>query len=620
MAALGVLAILALRLAVVVAGTSAPATQPAGAARPLAVYVHGRIDAALAQLRDDGDFPAAAGRLRAVFDQVVALAPESDVALFRDADFARRLVEQLSQVPAEDQPGEMLAYLLHNPNLAHTLVFLVKPAEQKPAEVYGTLARLRAHAPGKLEAYASLTAAICLVHQKRPLTRQINENTVQAPDPCDIFDYFVHNEGSMLYGIQRMPAEVLLYVVDTTTPIEQMSWALGRYAGDRSIGDRYFDIKYDTSHLLQHTAKEVTEKGYTLAHILEYGGVCADQAYFTAAVGKAIGVPTAYICAFDADSGHAYVGYLGIEEGKAVWRVDIGRFGGFTYLHGNLLDPQTRQQITDSTLALSAELRGVSEDDRQAAAALTDAAGRLLACAKAAQGFAPPAPAEKVSGILPRPREAKSAAALALLEAGLERCPGYAPGWLTMAQAAAEGQMSPEQKRRWAAVIERFLVSKYPNFAFSLLAPMVRTLAGSAEQNVLWNSLFVMFKDHPDLAAAVRVEQAGMWRGEGKTAQAGQCYEDVFNRFANAGPFVIDALRGAEGLLAGGDKDKVLVLYERVWSQVKPPHRMAPEFMESSVWYRVGKMLIDRLEAAGRRGQAEQVKNKMDNYMTSGGQ
>jgi hypothetical protein len=188
-----------------------------------------------------------------------------------------------------------------------------------------------------------------------------------------------------------------------------------------------------------------------------------------------------------------------------------------------------------------------------------------------------------------------------------------------MAQAAAEGKMSLEQKRRWAAVIERFLNANYPDFAFSLLAPMVRSVEGSSDQNALWNNLFTMFQTHPDLAAAVRVEQARMWNAQQQTALAGQCYEDVLNRYANAGPFVIDALRGAEQLLHATDPGKVVLLYERTWAQIKPPQHMAPEFMAGSVWVRVGRLLIDRLEQANMPSQAEQVRAQMDTYMRSGG-
>jgi hypothetical protein len=148
---------------------------------------------------------------------------------------------------------------------------------------------------------------------------------------------------------------------------------------------------------------------------------------------------------------------------------------------------------------------------------------------------------------------------------------------------------------------------------------MVRTVEGSTDQNALWNNLFNMFQAHPDLAAAVRVEQARMWTKLKQTALAGQCYEDVLNRYANAGPFVLDAVRGAEGLLQSTDPTKVVLLYERAWTQVKPPPRVGPEFMAGSVWYRLGQMLANRLEQAGQQTQAEQVKSQIDHYVRSGG-
>jgi len=41
--------------------------------------------------------------------------------------------------------------------------------------------------------------------------------------------------------------------------------------------------------------------------------------------------------------------------------------------------------------------------------------------------------------------------------------------------------------------------------------------------------------------------------------------------------------------------------------------------MAGSVWVRVGRLLIDRLEQANMPSQAEQVRAQMDTYMRSGG-
>ena len=93
---------------------------------------------------------------------------------------------------------------------------------------------------------------------------------------------------------------------------------------------------------------------------------------------------------------------------------------------------------------------------------------------------------------------------------------------------------------------------------------------------------------------------------QGQGRKAGQCYEDVINRFANAGPFVLDALRGAEELL-GDDRRRVLTLYQQAWNRINRPPNMAGVFFRQTNWYRVGDRYGQRLQEAGLHTDAARV-------------
>ncbi len=83
---------------------------------------------------------------------------------------------------------------------------------------------------------------------------------------------------------------------------------------------------------------------------------------------------------------------------------------------------------------------------------------------------------------------------------------------------------------------------------------------------------------------------------------------DVVERFSNDGPFVLDALAGAEKLLVASKRsDQVVTLYEQAWSRTKKPVNFAPEFLTSSNWYRIGKLLADKLKNSGDTVKSEQV-------------
>lgn len=585
---------------------------------PLPKAISAAIAARLDRLAGDGDFAAALADLNTIFDQVIAWAMPKDLDVFREAAFAVRLVSQLSQAP----PGarmELLKYLRASDNLARTLVFLVRPGD-RPADVYALLDRLRRERGAILDRYASLTAAICVVHD-RPFERRVNENRVSAPDAVAIFDYYTANEARMNYGIRQVPAELLVYVVDTTASIEEMNWALARYAGNQAVGRLFFEVKYDYDHLRTGKPKKVTAAGYNLPNILLHGGVCADQAYFAASVGKAIGVPTAVASGAALEGGHSWVGYLQGAGRTAWWNFDSGRYEAYRGVRGVVIDPQSRQAIPDSFVSLLAELVGTTPAGRQNATAMVDAARRMMERMKSGGSAAPPAPPEHAPGTaMSSPREASVAAALDMLELAVRQSPGDRWCWLPVQELARDRRLTLAQKRQWAEAVIRLCGGRYPDFLLTLLGPMIETVDDVREQDRMWNAMFAMFGNRPDLAAAVRMAQGAMWERAGQINSAGLCYYDVIERYSNAGPFVIDALQKAEKALVDSNRaEKVIPLYETTWQRIRPPREMAGPFVAQSVWYRVGKMLAERLEAAGRTQLAQSVRARLAGRIAGGG-
>lgn len=596
---------------------AAVGASPRPNAPPLPKAITAAITARLDRLASDGDFAAATADLGGIFDQVIAWALPKDLDAFREAAFALRLTAQLAQAA----PGtrlELLKYLRANDNLARTLVFLLRP-EDRPADVYALLDRLRRHRGDVLDRYAALAAAVCVVHD-RPFERRINENRLVAPDPPAIFDYYATNESRMNYGMRAVPAELLIYVVDTTASIEEMNWALARYAGNQAVGRLFFDIKYDHEHLRTGRPKKVTVEGYTLPNILLHGGVCADQAYFAAAVGKAIGVPTATASGVALEGGHSWVGYLQGAGRQAWWNFDSGRYEAYRGVRGIVTDPQSRRPVPDSFVSLLAELTGTTPVNRQNATALTDAARRVIELLGDGKGLSPPPLPECAPGsALAGPREACVAAALDLLELAVRQSPGDRRCWLPVQELATARRLSLAQKRHWADAVIRLCGNRYPDFLLTLLEPMVQTVDDFREQDRMWNAMFDMFGNRPDLAAAVRMSQGAMWERAGQTNSAGLCYYDVIERYANAGPFVVDALQKAEKALRdSGRAEKVVGLYESTWQRIRRPREMAGPFVAQSIWYRVGRLLAEKLDEAGQAQRAQTVRAQLAGRMSGG--
>jgi len=303
--------------------------------------VSAKVKAIFTRLQADHDYGRAAKEANELFDVVAIHAPDTDAYAFVDAAYAVRLSHHFEFMPAE-QCDDLLPYLRRFDELAKTLAFLVSDSD-KPVGVYGVLKRLIDACGDKPGVWPTLTAALCVVHDS-PMERKINENTAIADDPVKLFDFYSANESRMLFGIRVVPAELLIYVVDSTAKIDEMKWALAAYRGDTAVGKHFFDVPYDHEHLRTHRPKRISSAGFTLMNIRQFGGICADQAYFASTIGKAIGVPTAYVSGQSGEVSHAWVGFLQRKGTRdAGWNFDIGRYEAYQGIRGVISDPQTRE-------------------------------------------------------------------------------------------------------------------------------------------------------------------------------------------------------------------------------------------------------------------------------------
>jgi hypothetical protein len=141
---------------------------------------------------------------------------------------------------------------------------------------------------------------------------------------------------------------------------------------------------------------------------------------------------------------------------------------------------------------------------------------------------------------------------------------------------------------------------------------MIETVSDPQEQNAMWNTAFAMFQSRFDLAASIRMKQGALWEEQGDTAKAGTCYMDVIQRYADAGPFVLDALRRAEKLLKdSGQEGKVVLLYQACWAKTVPPPANYAQILDESNWYRIGKLYADKLGESGNAAGEKSVLDKL---------
>ena len=553
-----------------------------------------------------------------LFEAAVAYLPKSDLRVLRDIVFVRKLTEQMGKLEEGQVKGVLRIFKKH-PRLAYALVYQIKKADRLK-KVYEILIRLNEKLGKDLDKFANLAAAVCVVHDQR-VTHRINENSTTAMDPLVVYAYYRKNYRSMKFDLLNMPVEHLIYVVDNAVSLNEMNWALANYKRHRAVGRLFFEIRYDYDHFKKGRKKRVTVEGWNLPNIKRYGGVCADQAYFSVAVGKSIGVPTCYTIGKGGSVAHAWVGYLRGRGRRGYWDFNSGRYAEYQGVKGHVTNPQTNRRIADSLVSINAQLLENDQLDRQRAGAYVYAAEFLSERAKSKKAWRVEFPEDLLgkegldSGRRGQVRLAKGEDIRGLVIAGLKASNANIAGWQLVGKMALAGQLSLKDKRFWAGMVNKFCGRYYPDFALEILEPMIKSVADVREQDKLWEGIFGSFRGRKDLAGRVRLLQGEMWEKHKDSRKAGICYLDVVKRFANDGPFAMTALKRAEASLVkinrGGDA--VLELYKIAWRGCKKPKKSA--FSDQSNYYKIGLGYANRLGAAGYGRDAQIVRAEIDTIL-----
>jgi hypothetical protein len=605
-------------LAVVAAMSAAAPAQPPSAVKPrpapvsapakatgLDAPVKERVASILRPLTDDNaDFDKAQRELSELLSQLVVYAPTRDLAAATEPAYALRLVRLARSTGPERRAG-VVRFMLKNDEFARTLLFLMDPGDAKG--VCSLLQRLRVDHENDLNDHPALAAAVCVVHARLYVDR-LNENVVRGMDGVEVYESFLKRSEALAWN-GRVPAELMVYVVDTSASADELDWLASKYAGDMNVGKRYSEIQYDTMSYKTGAPKKVTRAGYNLRNILKFGGVCIDQAYYAANVGKALGIPTAIVYGRNGEMAHAWMGYLEAQGQTIAWNFDSGHYDGYKGVRGTVKDPVShRQNMPDSILGLVAESMSSDRRSRWESVAITDAARHLAQMEKRSRQ-APPTP-DFLPGAKPA-RAVDSAATLEVLEAALRRCPTYTEGWFLLRDLAEAGKLSVKDKVRWAGILDQLCGKKFPDFMVDTLIPMIETEAPEDAQPV-WESLARTLARHPQLAAEVRLAQGRQWEKAGNKNNTWAAYQDIVARYPHDGPFCVEAAERLVALLdSGGKRAQVPTMLDSLWGKIKVPSVPAG-LRQYTNWYLVGKIYARELAARGDKAKADRVARTLD--------
>ena len=305
-------------------------------------------------------WPKAADDLEA---QLEAAYASNGARAFSDTDFQAGL-DQLLWVklglacPATiADPADLKTFVAlgQDPTVSHLFVEKLDPRDAK-ASALAIILKLSEANAADLHEYAALGVAYALVFDQ-PFPRDWPHSQVardEVPigdlDVVQRFNYYVqaNRDHHLVNDLTALSFENLKYLVDSEVKLSEFDYAQKNFVSYSHFSDAYFSVQYATARMSNTQSVYVWPgTSYTLADIKENGGICIDQAYYAAMLGKGLGIPTMRFTGYGMDGAHAWMGYL---SNAGRWELDVGRYEEQDFPKGYAVDPQTWQPIDDATL------------------------------------------------------------------------------------------------------------------------------------------------------------------------------------------------------------------------------------------------------------------------------
>ena len=356
---------------------------------------------------------------------------------------------------------ELLTALLGNSAASAEFFQLLSPLDN-PSEVLEILQKIHRQDPALFAAYPNLALAIAVVYDVPPPPwwphGQVSVAALsrKLPPPEQVFAYYakLDRANATLQRLNRLPAAELKFLVDFVAPFSELDWARKNVPpGLANFDQAYSMVKYRKDRL-ETNQYEWAGGPYTLAAVLQQGGICVDQAYFASTTGKAKGIPTILFRGAGLDGRHAWFGYL---DANQRWLLDCGRYADQKFVVGLAFDPQTWQDINDH------ELLFITERFRALPTYKVSVMNSQFAADYLSEG--------KVDQAWKAAREA------------VNRDPRNLDGWNVLLKAQAA--KSPDLRAKEALLREAVLAfQKYPDLEISFSRQLVESLRARGETSL----------------------------------------------------------------------------------------------------------------------------------------
>ena len=542
-----------------------------------------------------------------------------------DMVYVLRAARYLPIADKVDATGKLSAWLVANRDVSR-LLFRGLAEAKSPEEALKKFHALLSADEKRVLAYANLTVAFAV---GQPMTHYVKQP--DAATMAESFAWFTNPKTPFRYDLKAMPFELSQYLADTQLSLAERQWALQRYAQRADLASTYQDLKFDVKYFFHGAPKELTKHKYTLASILDVGGVCIDHAYFASQVCKAMGVPSAIIIGRNAAGGaHAWVANLRLRGSPpqltAEWDSSTGRTEQQRYYTGTLTDPVSQNKIHDSELALLGAAALLPLDRREEADAATFLAAMVAPLVKA-----PPAGgveelqkfaqaynqgADRSKNPLADPRQIVAARKIDatlvedLLVEAVNHNLAHRQVWDLVMELRGKKELSDACLNKLFDLLLTRTAKDYPDYSCLMVMKIAPTYADVARREAIYLKSIDVYRQRPDLQGQLMVAWGDDLLKQGKKDAALGAYQQVMAKMRDLTEVFLLAARHAQDLLVADKKtDAAIGMYRKLFAETKKPRQDGG--YAQSAYFQLGKRLVDLLTEAGQADEAKKVQDKI---------
>ncbi|TVR16891.1 MAG: hypothetical protein EA401_00880 [Planctomycetota bacterium] len=392
-------------------------------------------------------------------------------------------------------PGAAEGYqaLQHLPQLRRDFWLAVDYTYDQVEEALAVLARLQAHDQRGLENHPQLAIAMAVVFDSPDAIATSRRFTIWGiepsqwkplPDMLEIWDFYTSEafRRQALMPVEQLIWPLWVHMVDIDLIASEREWVASRFARHRQLTDTYAMVPYDREKLARRTPL-LASRSYNMRNLLQYGGVCGDQAHFCTRVYKVRGMP-AFKVRGDGrhgGNGHAWAGFLEIQRRQARFAF-IGRYDYDFYYTGDVFNPQTRSIVLDRHLAMDLDGALMGFSAYVEARALARIARSLLTT---------------------HPDMAKT-----LTIQALQTNHFCADAWRLLVPLFATDQLSHQDMNRWLGQMLS-LLQEHPDITLEILDGILDhvPLTDLRLRQGMYQRVYALYDERPDLQIRLRLRQ-----------------------------------------------------------------------------------------------------------------